>query len=383
MLAIFKNKKIIISFFSWLIFIFLFDLIIFLKKDSENLTSIETIFLLLTIGGGVISFIIFILSLEKLFHEKYKRVKASIFSSLSFIVFVIFGIGLIITPFIVFNKNKEIVKPTEASKNTLISSPLKLGSSGEDVKLLQAVLSTDKSIYPSAIISGYYGDLTKQAVINFQQKYNLSQTGELDQQTIDKFNEVYGDKNRDYYLTSINQNSTYSVNTSNNNTNVNNNYIDPDPLVNCQIHANCGGGTRLLKKSICDQSTCCQIGNSWIFYESKSKCIQDQNSYWSNKANYNYPTLPPLPTWAPFPTFAPLPTLPPFPTIDYSTPTPYVSKMTKTQCQLAVNDKYRSLMRSYGCAYPCPESGSCGGVSVCEVLWHQVQSEMRNCEQYP
>jgi hypothetical protein len=116
MLAIFKSKKIIISFFSWLFSIFLFDLIIFLKKDSESLTSIETIFLLLTIVGGVISFIIFILSLEKFFHEKYKRVKASILSSLSFIVFVIFGIGLIITPLVFFNKNKEIVKPTEASK---------------------------------------------------------------------------------------------------------------------------------------------------------------------------------------------------------------------------------------------------------------------------
>jgi peptidoglycan hydrolase-like protein with peptidoglycan-binding domain len=235
MLAIFKNKKIIISFFSWLIFIFLFDLIIFLKKDSESLTSIETIFLLLTIGGGVISFIIFILSLEKLYHEKYPKIKASIFSSLSFIIFVIFGVGLIITPFIVFNKNKEIVKPTEASKNTLISSPLKLGSSGEDVKLLQAVLSTDKSIYPSGLVSGYYGDLTKQAIINFQQKYNLPQTGALDQQTIDKFNEVYGDKSRDYYFSKIPiqpvlHSEPISVKESSNNninTNVNNTQITP------------------------------------------------------------------------------------------------------------------------------------------------------------
>ena len=382
---ILKNKKIIISFFSWLAFIFLFDLILFLKffrKDNESLTSIETIFLLQAVGGGIISFIIFILSLEKLFHEKYPRIKASIFSSLSFIVFVVFGVGLIIAPFIVFNKNKEIVKPTEASKNTLISSHLKLGSSGEEVKLLQAVLSTDKSIYPSGITSGYYGNLTKQAVINFQQKYNLPQTGELDQQTIDKFNEVYGDKTRDYYLTASNEKYPTPGNISNTNINVNTNNFDSDPLVNCQIHVNCGGGTRLLKKSICDQSTCCQIGNSWIFYESKSKCTQDQNSYWSNRTNYNYLTSPPLPTWAPFPTFAPLPTLPPFSTIDYSTPTPYVPQMTKVQCQQAVNDKYRSLMRSYGCAYPCPESGSCGGVSVCEVLWHQAQNKMRNCEQY-
>jgi peptidoglycan hydrolase-like protein with peptidoglycan-binding domain len=292
MLAIFKSKKIIISFFSWLFSIFLFDLIIFLKKDSESLTSIETIFLLLTIVGGVISFIIFILSLEKLYHEKYPKIKASIFSSLSFIIFVIFGIGLIITPLVFFNKNKEIVKPTEASKNILISSPLKLGSSGEDVKLLQAVLSTDKSIYPSGIISGYYGDLTKQAVINFQQKYSLPQNGELDQQTLDKFNEVYGDKDKNYYLNLI---PKYTPNNYSNNNQPNYDYSqsNEDPIIDCTIGTKCG--PMKIRKSEClSYSYCCEVGGNYIPVKTLDECIRSQNAFSEkNQSNNKIPIVMP------------------------------------------------------------------------------------------
>ena len=292
MLAVFKSKKIIISFFSWLFSIFLFDLIIFLKKDSESLTSIETIFLLLTIVGGVISFIIFILSLEKLYHEKYPKIKASIFSSLSFIIFVIFGIGLIITPLVFFNKNKEIVKPTEASKNILISSPLKLGSSGEDVKLLQAVLSTDKSIYPSGIISGYYGDLTKQAVINFQQKYSLPQNGELDQQTLDKFNEVYGDKDKNYYLNLIPK-STPNNYSNNNQPNYDYSQSNEDPIIDCTIGTKCG--PMKIRKSEClSYSYCCEVGGNYIPVKTLDECIRSQNAFSEkNQSNNKIPIVMP------------------------------------------------------------------------------------------
>jgi len=285
MLSILKNKKIIISFFSWLAFIFLFDLILFLKKDGEGLTLIETVFLLQAVGGGVISFIIFILSLEKLFHEEYPRIKASIFSSLSFIVFVIFGVGLIIAPFIVLNKNKEIVKPTEASKNTLISSPLKLGSSGEEVKLLQAVLSTDKSIYPSGIISGYYGDLTKQAVINFQQKYNLPQTGELDQQTIDKFNEVYGDKDKNYYLNLLPK-PILNSSSANNQQNYNYSQTNDDPIIDCTIGTKCG--PMKIRRSEClSYSYCCEVGGNYIPVKTLDECIKSQNAYGEKSQSNN------------------------------------------------------------------------------------------------
>lgn len=78
--------------------------------------------------------------------------------------------------------------------------------------------------------------------------------------------------------------------------------IDPDPIVSCNIHASCGGGTRQMKKSACDQSyccfyssncgggavlttkvacessICCQVGNGWSIYPSKEKCILAQQS---------------------------------------------------------------------------------------------------------
>ncbi|MDD5750848.1 MAG: peptidoglycan-binding domain-containing protein [Candidatus Pacebacteria bacterium] len=47
-----------------------------------------------------------------------------------------------------------------------------LGSSGDSVKCLQEFLSEQGSdIYPEGIISGFFGTLTRQAVIRFQQKY--------------------------------------------------------------------------------------------------------------------------------------------------------------------------------------------------------------------
>lgn len=58
---------------------------------------------------------------------------------------------------------------------TLLCAPtlirtLQLGITGEDVKTLQRLLITE-NVYPAGIISGYFGPLTNQAVIFFQQKY--------------------------------------------------------------------------------------------------------------------------------------------------------------------------------------------------------------------
>src|ERR1035437_2586243 len=36
-------------------------------------------------------------------------------------------------------------------------------------------------------------------------------------------------------------------------------YVDPDPIVNCNIRPNCGGGIIKMNKSQCEQSTCCLI----------------------------------------------------------------------------------------------------------------------------
>lgn len=51
-----------------------------------------------------------------------------------------------------------------------------------------------------------------------------------------------------------------------------------EELVNCSISKECGGGTKLLKRSVCDNSTCCGFtGGKWVLYESISACKRDQN----------------------------------------------------------------------------------------------------------
>jgi len=61
-----------------------------------------------------------------------------------------------------------------------------------------------------------------------------------------------------------------------------------DPIVTCSISPECGGGSRQMRKSECDQTTCCQIGDKWYFYLSRDKCLEDQKSKNSDKNNSSY-----------------------------------------------------------------------------------------------
>lgn len=53
------------------------------------------------------------------------------------------------------------------------SATLPFGSTGEDVRRLQTLLASDKTIYPEGITSGYFGPLTREAVEKFQLKYGV------------------------------------------------------------------------------------------------------------------------------------------------------------------------------------------------------------------
>lgn len=133
--------------------------------------------------------------------EIMKKILKGIFFYPLFLSWVIFLFFFILKD--ISNKN---ISPLIKQKNSpikLIESELKLGSKGEEVKLLQAILSTDSQVYPQKIISGYYGNLTRQAVINFQKKYHLLPTGIVDLKTADKINKIFGNKTKDYYLSLI------------------------------------------------------------------------------------------------------------------------------------------------------------------------------------
>jgi len=84
-----------------------------------------------------------------------------------------------------------------------ITEELRLGSSGEEVKILQEWLAKDRSIYPEGKVNGSFGPATQKAVIRFQEKYaseilapqGLTKgTGIVDALTRKKLNEMYSNK---------------------------------------------------------------------------------------------------------------------------------------------------------------------------------------------
>ncbi len=90
-------------------------------------------------------------------------------------------------------------KVTEKQPAFQFKSTLRTGSQGKEVTELQKCLAEDPEIYPDGRITGYFGNLTKEAVINFQEKYKdeiLAPSGlesgvdYVGKNTINKLNEL-------------------------------------------------------------------------------------------------------------------------------------------------------------------------------------------------
>ncbi|MFA6354405.1 MAG: peptidoglycan-binding protein [Candidatus Paceibacterota bacterium] len=69
---------------------------------------------------------------------------------------------------------------------------IKFGNTGNEVKNIQKFLAKDKEIYPQGLATGYFGPMTEKALEKFQKKYNLEETGELDDNTKDVLEKVIG-----------------------------------------------------------------------------------------------------------------------------------------------------------------------------------------------
>ena len=67
---------------------------------------------------------------------------------------------------------------------------LRKGMSGDDVTLLQEMLATDPEIYPEALVTGYFGNLTEKAVKRFQKAADVEQVGLVGPKTLAKINEL-------------------------------------------------------------------------------------------------------------------------------------------------------------------------------------------------
>ncbi|TSC96818.1 MAG: hypothetical protein Athens071426_146 [Parcubacteria group bacterium Athens0714_26] len=87
---------------------------------------------------------------------------------------------------------------TAPAISSAFNKDLGKGSRSDDVKRLQQLLASDKSIYPEGTVSGYFGPLTVKAITQFQLKYGVIKSseetgaGRLGPKTRAKVSEVFG-----------------------------------------------------------------------------------------------------------------------------------------------------------------------------------------------
>lgn len=103
------------------------------------------------------------------------------------------------------------------------SSTLKVGSKGAGVTALQQFLASNHDLYPGALVTGYFGSMTKAAVVQFQLAYGLAADGIAGAMTKNKMNSlISAGRGLDLYAPSISnlsvgiagKNATVAFNTS-------------------------------------------------------------------------------------------------------------------------------------------------------------------------
>lgn len=71
-----------------------------------------------------------------------------------------------------------------------LSSQLDFGEKNSDVTNLQEFFADNSAIYPEGLVTGYFGGLTKNAVVKFQAEYGLAQVGRVGPMTQEKINNL-------------------------------------------------------------------------------------------------------------------------------------------------------------------------------------------------
>lgn len=71
---------------------------------------------------------------------------------------------------------------------TPLTGQLDPGARGTNVTNLQTFFADNNAIYPSGLVTGYFGGMTKTAVEKFQATYGFAQVGRVGPQTLNKIN---------------------------------------------------------------------------------------------------------------------------------------------------------------------------------------------------
>lgn len=90
------------------------------------------------------------------------------------------------------------------------TTQLDVGDTGSEVTKLQTYLANDSTLYPERLVTGYYGNLTAQAVSRFQTRHGLPAVGRVGPMTLAKLNELSGTGGSDDLSAPI----IFNVNTS-------------------------------------------------------------------------------------------------------------------------------------------------------------------------
>lgn len=80
-----------------------------------------------------------------------------------------------------------------SAQTTPITASMKIGSRGNEVTKLQTLLAQNPIIYPQGLVTGYFGPLTKEAVVQFQIAANIGVDGIVGPNTRSKLNEYIND----------------------------------------------------------------------------------------------------------------------------------------------------------------------------------------------
>lgn len=83
-----------------------------------------------------------------------------------------------------------MVGQANAATFTPISRYLGVGDSGADVRNLQLFLASNSLVYPQGLVTGYYGSLTKNAVIQFQISQDIFPVGVVGPMTLARINQI-------------------------------------------------------------------------------------------------------------------------------------------------------------------------------------------------
>ena len=83
-----------------------------------------------------------------------------------------------------------IAQDTATTSPLLLTRSLSRGISGDDVRRLQEFLARDRDVYPSGLVTGFFGSLTEAALKKWQAKHGIDAAGVVGPKTIAKIQEI-------------------------------------------------------------------------------------------------------------------------------------------------------------------------------------------------